>query len=373
MSFDSQEGGSQDGRFKAVFACAPECIKRIGADGRLIDMNPAGLRMIDAARLEDVRGHDLLDLVDPQYHRAFREALASVFQGKSVQLQFEAVGLKGRRLWMDQSAAPLFDRNEPGKVVEMIAVTRDITALRAVEGELVRAKVAEEVARSKALFFSSIGNDLKTPLNQIVGYGELLKETALEQGRHDELADIGRLLEAAGRLVSLINQMLAVSLEEARRAASGAAAFDLAELVDDAAAAVKPVLRAAAAEVVVELSEAPQLWTGDADKLDQCLRSALSAAAEFAVKGAITINALAVFGQGCPQLQLEIVARGERLEPFRARARHELGLSALKLARDTARLMGGELKISAEPDGARLLLRVPARTASAEPFEASAA
>jgi PAS domain S-box-containing protein len=366
--------GEEDGRFRAIFACAPECIKRVGAEGRLIDINPAGLRMIGAASVEDVRGRNLIELIAPGHHRAFRDAIEAVFQGRSVQLQFEMVGLAGQRLWMDQSAAPLFDGSDPPRVVEMLAITRDITAQLAAERELLRAKVSEEVARSKSLFLAKVGNDLKTPLGQIIGYGELLKESALERGRDDELGDVQRVLDAAAQLLSMLNHMLAISQADARRDAAGVASFDLAELVDDAAAAIRSILHAMATEVVAELSDAPQIWRGDAHKLDQCLRSALTAAAEFAARGAITVRSLAVFDQGSPRLQIEIAATGEGLCAREGEALgHELGPSALKLARDTARMMGGDLKVCAEPKGARLLVRVPAEPVTAGPLEMTAA
>lgn len=36
MSDELDEGAKGDGRFQTIFACAPECIKRIGPDGGLI-------------------------------------------------------------------------------------------------------------------------------------------------------------------------------------------------------------------------------------------------------------------------------------------------------------------------------------------------
>lgn len=371
MSSEAEWGG-EDGRFKAIFSCVPECVKRIAADGRLIDINPAGLAMIDAGSLEQVRGRDLIELIDPAYRGPFRDAISSVFAGKSVQLQFEVVGLAGRRLWMDQSAAPLFDRS--GAVVEMVAVTRDVTAQRAAEAELLRAKVVEEVARARSLFLASVGNELKTPLNQIMGYGELLKEVALEQSRHGDIADIDKILQASSQLLSMINQMQAVSLADGRRSEPGIGAFDLFELIDDALARINPVLQAVLAQAKVEVDGAPQLWTGDRHRIEQCLGAALSAAAEFAGGGAITVSALAVFDKGCPQLQLEIRARGERLgaEALQAMSlaagARAIGASRLELARSTARLMGGDLRISAEPHGARLLVLAPACPQEREPL-----
>jgi PAS domain S-box-containing protein len=371
MSIEA-ECGDEDGRFKAIFSCVPECVKRVAADGRLIDINPAGLAMIEASSLEEVRGRDLLDLIDPAYREAFRDAIASVFAGRPVQLQFEVIGLAGRRLWMDQSAAPLFDR--AGNVVEMVAVTRDLTAQRIAEGKLLRAKVAEEVARTRSLFLANVGNELKSPLNQIVGYGELLKELALEQSRHDEVADIDKILDASARLLSMINQMLAVSLAEARRAEPEGGAFDLFELIDDAVARINPFLQAVAARTLVEVGQAPQMWTGDRLKIDECLTAALSAAAEFAGAGTISVSALAVFEKGSTQLQLEIRARGERLGAGAVRdssgsnGAQALGASRLELARSTARLMGGDLRIAAEPQGARLTVLAPACPQEREPL-----
>jgi len=361
-----------DGRFGAIFSSVPECVKRVGPDGALIDINPAGLAMIDADSAEQLRGRNLLELIDPAHHHAFREAVSSVFKGNSVQLQFEVIGLSGKRLWMDQSAAPLFDDNEPGKVVEMVAITRDITAQRAAEAALSRARVAEEVAKAKASFLANVGNDLKTPLNQIIGYSELLKEAAIDKGRQDEIGDIERVLEAAMRLSSTLNQILAISLEDARRVESDISAFDLTELVDDASARVKPILHAATTRVSLALEEAPQIWIGDRQKLDQCLRSVLSAASEFAVNGAIKIASRAVFAGGCAQLQLEILAAGDRLaerdakQTSAAMATRELGASALQLARNTLRSMGGEMKISIEARGVSFIMRVPARPATNE-------
>ncbi len=357
---------ADEGRFQAVFACVPECVKRVDAEGRLIDINPAGLAMIDAAALDEVRGADLLGLIDPAYHSAFRDALAQVFAGKAVQLQFEVIGLKGRRLWMDQSAAPLFDGGTTGKVIEMVAVTRDITALRESEAALLRAKVAEEVARSKALFLANVGNDLKTPLGQILGYSELLKEAALDQGRVDDVADIERVLEAGSRLSSMLNQLLAIALEDARRQNSGITPFDLGELVEDALAFIRPVLQASGTHVAATLGEASQTWVGDGERLNQCLRSALSAASEFAAKGVIEIHAATVTEAGRAQLRLEISARRAKTheEPVpRSSPPAELGPSALRLARDTARAMGGDIKVTPEPQGARFVLRVPAHRA----------
>ena len=44
-------------------------------------------------------------------------------------------------------------------------------------------------------------HDLRTPLNAVKGYGELIMEDARESGRQDLLGDIGRIMTAADQLL----------------------------------------------------------------------------------------------------------------------------------------------------------------------------
>src|SRR5882672_8485310 len=45
-----------EARLRAIVEAEPECVKLLDAEGRLIEMNPAGLRMIEAESLEALRG-----------------------------------------------------------------------------------------------------------------------------------------------------------------------------------------------------------------------------------------------------------------------------------------------------------------------------
>lgn len=52
---------------------------------------------------------------------------------------------------------------------------------------------------------SGLIHDLRTPLNSIIGYSEMLMEQAQEEGRDDFLADLQRTLSAGQQLLALIN------------------------------------------------------------------------------------------------------------------------------------------------------------------------
>jgi PAS domain S-box-containing protein len=125
---------ASEGRLRAIIESEPECVKLVAPDGRLLDMNQAGLAMVEADSLEQVLGAPVLDLVVPEHREAYRALHRKVLEGHTGMLAYEIVGLKGGRRWMETHAAPL--RGWSGEVVAHLAVTRDVTQRRRAEEQL---------------------------------------------------------------------------------------------------------------------------------------------------------------------------------------------------------------------------------------------
>lgn len=113
-------------RLRAFLDNEPDCVKVVGPDGSLLDINLAGLAMLEAGSIEEVRARGLTSFVLPQYREPFRDFLRRCTCGAPEALQFEIVGLKGTRRWMESKAAPL--RLPEGEELCLLAVTRDVTA-----------------------------------------------------------------------------------------------------------------------------------------------------------------------------------------------------------------------------------------------------
>ncbi|HZD41540.1 MAG TPA: PAS domain S-box protein, partial [Terriglobales bacterium] len=112
-------------RLRAVIESEPECVKILARDGTLLEMNPAGLRMIEADSAAQVVGKDIGLLILPQYRRSFRELCEATFLGESGTVEFEIIGFKGTRRWLDTHSVPL--RNSLGEIVASLGITRDVT------------------------------------------------------------------------------------------------------------------------------------------------------------------------------------------------------------------------------------------------------
>ncbi len=126
---------------KTIIDAEPECIKLIAADGTLLMMNHAGLTMLEADSLDQVKGHCVYNVVTPEYRGAFTSLNEDVFKGKTGILEFEAVGLKGNHIWLETNAVPL--HNDNAEIIASLSITRNITgrkkaadALRAAHEEL---------------------------------------------------------------------------------------------------------------------------------------------------------------------------------------------------------------------------------------------
>ena len=121
-------------RLAAIIEYEPECVKVVDPEGRLVEMNPAGLAMLEAESLSEAQQWPLLDYLLPQYRNAFEQLHQRVLRGESGSLEFEIQGRRGTRRWLEAHAAPL--RDAAGHVEALLDVTVDVTGRKRAEDEL---------------------------------------------------------------------------------------------------------------------------------------------------------------------------------------------------------------------------------------------
>lgn len=129
---------ASEGRLRAIIENEPECVKLLAADGSLLEMNPSGLRMIEAESFRQVENQCVYHLVVPGHRTAFQELTQRVFAGGEGSLEFQIVGLKGGLRWLETSARPL--RDGTGEITALLGITRDITERKQAETALLESE-----------------------------------------------------------------------------------------------------------------------------------------------------------------------------------------------------------------------------------------
>jgi len=174
-----------ESHLQAIIAAEPECIKIVDAQGLLTQMNPAGLAMIEADSLEQVRGRDVKTLLAPEYREAFAAMHRRVLAGESLQMEFEVQGIKGGRRWLETHAAPMLDHGQPVQ----LAVTRDISERKAAQAKLLLAASVFGHAGEGIIITDSKGTmvDVNDAFTRITGY---LREDAI--GQNPRMLSSGR-------------------------------------------------------------------------------------------------------------------------------------------------------------------------------------
>ena len=108
---------------RAIIATSHECISVVARDGRLLQMNPAGLAAIEADSWQSVEHACTFDLIAPEHKHDWIANHERVCNGESRVWEFDLVGLKGARRKMETRATP-FALN--GSTAQL-AVTSDVT------------------------------------------------------------------------------------------------------------------------------------------------------------------------------------------------------------------------------------------------------
>ncbi|MBL0273544.1 MAG: PAS domain S-box protein [Chitinophagaceae bacterium] len=171
-----KEVAESENRLRIIFETDPQCIKLLGPRGELLDMNPAGLAMIEADSLKQVKGHRVLDIIDTEYKKDFSRLTKNVFNGRSGTLLFSITGFKGTRRWLETHAVPMKDA--AGKITALLGVTMDVTDKITVQKELMeneeKYRTLVEQAVDAIALYDATGKilDVNTGSVNLLGYSK---------------------------------------------------------------------------------------------------------------------------------------------------------------------------------------------------------
>jgi PAS domain S-box-containing protein len=204
-------------------------------------------------------------------------------------------------------------RDPAGNARGFAKLTRDQTERRQVEETLTQAKKAAEKANlAKSDFLSSMSHELRSPLNAILGFAQLMEsDPSTVEPLHQR--SIAQILRAGWYLLELINEILDLAQIESGRMSLSREPTSLEEVVLECQAMIEPQAKLAGLRMTFPTFEVPTFVLADRIRLKQILINLLSNAVKYnQPKGAVVVECR---GRGPGRLRISVKDSGAGLAP----------------------------------------------------------
>jgi signal transduction histidine kinase/CheY-like chemotaxis protein len=233
---------------------------------------------------------------------------------------------------------------------------------------------AIEASRTKSQFLANMSHELRTPMNAIIGYSEMLKEDAEEEGFDHLVPDLDKIRGAGRHLLDLINGVLDLSKVEAGKMELYLEPVQVSSLVDQAESTIRPLVEKNDNTLEVSLEKDLGEMQTDVTKIRQALFNLLSNAAKFTENGKVELEVRRVALDGRDWIEFQVSDTGigmtpeqkEKLfQPFTqadASTTRKFGGTGLGLAitKEFCKLLGGRITFESEiGKGSTFVLHVP--------------
>ena len=260
-------------------------------------------------------------------------------------------------LWSAMAALRQRRLDEQLHVQQQLAIAAEQSAAQSLEAE-----------KNKSLFLSNMSHEMRTPLNGLIGVGQILQKS-FDKNMLPTL--LGMLQESAERLDILVNDILDVGAIKRGELTLQIAPFDLQALL--ASIQHKQSLQAQQKGLALQcdfsgLARGHVL--GDKHRLGQVIDNLLTNAIKFTDQGVITLRVgsinerieISVQDTGIgmsPEVQRRIFSRFEQGDLSATKRYQGAGLG-LSICRDLIAMMDGEIKVtSTQGVGSQFVVSVP--------------
>ncbi len=149
-------------------------------------------------------------------------------------------------------------------------------------------KIAEEATIAKSAFLANMSHEIRTPINAVLGMDELILRECDEESIREYASNIKR---SGNMLLSLINNILDFSKIEAGKMELIADKYDMAFVIKDAIAMVRPRAEEKGLKLYCKVDEeVPRYLFGDSVRVKQCMINILTNAVKYTDMGSVTLS-----------------------------------------------------------------------------------
>ena len=279
----------------AILTSANFSIIATDAKGVIQIFNVGAERMLGYSAVEVVNKINPSDIHDPQEVIVRAKALSAEL-GTPITPGFEALVFKASRgiediyeltyFRKDGSRFPAVVsvtalRDAQGAIIGYLLIGTDNTARKQVEMELHNASaVAEKASLAKTEFLSNMSHELRSPLNAILGFAQLMESDATPQTATQK-ESTGQILQAGWYLLNLINEILDLAMVESGKLLLSLEPMSMGEVMLECQTMIEPQAQKSSISMSFCQLAKPLFVLADRTRVKQILINLLSNAIKY--------------------------------------------------------------------------------------------
>ena len=307
----------------------------------------------------------------------YKELWQTILSGEVWRGELQNKKKNGELYWESDVISAVLHHD--GSISNFVSVKNDITERKRLLAELSAAKEkVEEAELLKAAFMANISHEMRTPVNGILGFSELLKNPEVSKEEQAEYNDI--IHQSGERLLHLINDLIDFSRIEAGETMLQITETSVNKQLKDLQAFFKPAIdkKGLRLRCAPGLPDTESIIETDSSKLSQILTNLIQNALKFTNSGDIDYgysrkDSMLEFyvsdsGIGIPlNMQGKIFDRFRQVDNTLTQFYKGSGLG-LSISKAYVEMLGGTIQVtSTEGQGSTFTFTLPYTTQTPKP------
>jgi two-component system aerobic respiration control sensor histidine kinase ArcB len=274
-----------------ILESIPEHLYWIDKNGIVIGCNDQQAKSFGLKNKEDLIGKNIYDVVkilgwDKSIADSVRQNDLKIITTGKPQV-FEEIAEFGDKVRTFLSYKnPLSSKT--GEIIGVFGLTVEITERKRMEEELQKSKViAEQANQTKTDFLMNMSHDIRTPLNGILGYTQLLHMQEVDPIKKQNLSDI---LKSTRRLIALLNEIIDIAYIE-KGLPINYSDFDIRQLIIEIQELVQAQINQKGIQLIIDITKrVPDIINLDKLRLHRILLNLVGNAIKFTQQGYVKIS-----------------------------------------------------------------------------------
>lgn len=226
------------------------------------------------------------DLIHPEdKKRTLDEDKEALANARPIHSVYRIIHKNLSTVWVEEFGEPII---KDGIIVYIEGIFIDITERKLTENIIKEKEIAEAANKSKSEFLANMSHEMRTPLNGIIGFTDLLMNTKLEYFQKQYMNTIN---QSANLLLEVISNILDFSKIESGKLKLNIEKHGLTDITNQVFELIQQEAQSKNISLILHIEEeVPKYIWADNIRLKQILINLLTNAVKFTEEGTITLN-----------------------------------------------------------------------------------